>query len=73
MFLAKEKWPYRAVVHLNGRHPYLTSHDLDYPTRDVELTVPATSWSDAAKVAIEGVRGLNYWSASVKSLERVEA
>jgi hypothetical protein len=60
--------PFRVVVHLNGRHPYLTTNELDYETRDVELTVPAKHWNHAEKVAMQAVRGLKWWSASVKSI-----
>jgi len=35
----KREAVFRVVVHINGRHPYLESHDLDYPTRDVVLCV----------------------------------
>lgn len=71
MFWRKEKRPYKVSVHLNGRHPYLDGNELDYPTRDVTLVVPATSWNHAAKVAMEAVRCMAYWSASVNHIDRV--
>lgn len=73
MFWRKEKRPYKVSVHLDGHHPYLDSNDLDYPTRDVTLVVPATSWNDAAEVALQAVRGMAYWLASVSQIDRVNA
>ncbi|WP_089177235.1 hypothetical protein [Bosea sp. AS-1] len=70
MWWRKQKYPYRVVVHLDGRHPYLESHDLDYPSRDVTLTVPATGWDDAAKQALACSSGLNSWRRWVVSMER---
>jgi hypothetical protein len=59
---------YRVVVHLDGRHPYLKGNELDYETRDVELTVPARSWNDAANVALEASFKMAAWSYSVRSI-----
>lgn len=71
MFWRKKKRPYKVSVHLDGRHPYLEGSELDYPTRDVTLVVPATSWNNAADVAMEAVRGMAYWRASVNHIDRV--
>ena len=65
----KPRRPYRVTVHLDGRHPYLTGNELDYETRDVVLTVPAKSWSDAAKQALEAARTIpRKWSWYVTAI-----
>lgn len=62
---------FRVVVHIDGRHPYLTSHELDYPTRDIVLCVPAADWNDAEKQALEAARSIpEKWSWHVKSIAR---
>ncbi|RWO20636.1 hypothetical protein [Mesorhizobium sp.] len=58
------------TVHINGRHPYLVGNELDYPSRDVVLTVPAKNWNDAAKQAMAAARSIpNKWSWSVTAIE----
>jgi len=57
-------------VHLNGRHPYLTSHELDYQSRDVELSVAARDWNHAAEVAMDAARNLpDKWSWFVTAID----
>lgn len=71
MFCRRERYPFRVTVHLDGRHPYLESTELDYETRDVVLTVPAKNWNDAEKQAMLAARNIkNKWSWSVTSIER---
>lgn len=62
---------FQVVVHLNGRHPYLASNELDYETRDVTLCVPASDWNDAERQALNAARPLpGKWSYHVKSIFR---
>lgn len=68
MFCSKPLRTFRVVVHLGGRHPYLATNELDFETRDVEMTVPAKNWNHAEKVAMQAVRGLRWWSARVTSI-----
>lgn len=70
-------WPkkrdsvFQVVVHINGRHPYLQSKELDYETRDVTLCVPASDWNDAERQAMRAARSIpNKWSWHVKSISR---
>lgn len=69
---SKNLKPYKVKVHINGRHPYLKSNELDYETRDVELTVPAKNWNGAADVALRTSMRLAGWSFRVTSIEAVE-
>lgn len=69
----KAKTVFAVLVHLDGRHPYLSSDDLDFPTRDVEMTVPANDWNHAAEVAIEAAHSIQAWRYSVKSIRRAAA
>ncbi len=66
----KKTSPFKVTVHLDGRHPYLDGHELDYETRDITLTVPASSWADAENKAFEAVVGMKWWKASVVRIER---
>lgn len=68
----KELGIYEVVVHLNGRHPYLSGNELDFDTRDVTLRVPARNWIDAERVALQASFKLKSWSYSVKSISRVD-
>jgi hypothetical protein len=73
-FRKKSQRAYRVVVHLNGRHPYLTTNDLDYDTRDIVLCVPATDWNDAERQALAAARSIpDKWSWHVKSIARSPA
>jgi hypothetical protein len=68
MFFRK-RYPYTVIVHLNGRHPYLVSHELDYRSRDVVLVVNAKSYNDAANLALNLASAFPFkWSCSVKSI-----
>lgn len=68
----KKEMPYKVVVHLNGRHPYLQSNELDYDTRDVTLVVAARDWNHAADVGMEAARTIpNKWSWHVVSVSTV--
>lgn len=68
----RKRYLYGVQVHLNGRHPYLKSNELDYPSRDVELLVPAKDWNDAEKQALEAASSLpDKWSWQVTSMARV--
>lgn len=70
----RQRFPYEVTVHLNGRHPYLTSTELDYETRDVVFVVPAKDWNDAQKQALLAARAFkNWWSASVKTISHFPA
>lgn len=69
----KKTYPYEVVVHLDGRHPYLTGHELDMETRDVTLTVPAKDWNDAAKQALQAALPLRAWKYRVRSVRRMAA
>lgn len=66
----KRKKIFTVVVHVNGRHPYLKSNELDRPSRDVEFVVPARDWNDAAEQAILGTAGLNGYRYNVKSIRQ---
>lgn len=63
---------FEVVVHLDGRHPYLTGSELDYETRDVRLKVPAKNWNDAERVALQASFKLQSWRYSVKSIARLQ-
>lgn len=66
----RKKFPYEVTVHLDGRHPYLKETHLDFETRDVTLTILATSFNDAEKQAFCGINGLKYWRASVTQIRK---
>lgn len=71
MLFRRKRYPYAVTVHLNGRHPYLKSTELDYPSRDVVLTVNARNWNDAAKQALDAASTIqNKWSWCVVSVAR---
>jgi len=68
----RKRYPFEVVVHLDGRHPYLASNELDFPTRDVTLTVPARNWNDAEKQAFKAAINIrDVWTVSIKSIARV--
>lgn len=70
----KKRYPFEVTVHLDGRHPYLQSHELDYPSRDVVMIVPAKDWNDAERQALSaGIAMRDCWRCSVKSIGRVRA
>lgn len=69
----KKRHTFGVAVHLNGRHPYLKSTELDYPSRDVELIVPATDWNDAERQALDAAANLpDKWSWRVTSIARIK-
>jgi hypothetical protein len=72
LFRRKDLALFEVVVHLDGRHPYLSGHDLDYETRDVSLRVPARNWNDAERVALQASFKLQSWRYSVKSITRIK-
>lgn len=72
-FCPKPEFPFRVKVHLSGRHPYLSTHELDYETREVELVVSARDWNHAAKVAMNAASTIpNKWSCRVLSIEKAK-
>jgi hypothetical protein len=72
-FCRKPEFPFHVKVHLNGRHPYLRTHELDYETRDVELLVSARDWNHAAEVAMNAAGSIpNKWSWRVLSIEKAK-
>jgi len=71
MFWTRPRSTFVVNVHLDGRHPYLDSTDLDYETRDITLTVPARNWNDAERVAM-ACRLPQAWRYSVTSIARVK-
>jgi hypothetical protein len=73
MFWRRPKSLYVVLMHLNGRHPYLESTDLDYPSRDIEVPVHATGWSDAEKQAFRECPRGGYWSCHVRAIRRAGA
>lgn len=71
MFLCKkELFPYKVVVFINGKHPYLETNELDYESKDVVMTVPAKSWKDAEEKALSAARRMEGWRYSVKSISK---
>jgi hypothetical protein len=70
MFCKKERYPYQVTVHINGRHPYLEGHELDKETRDVVMTVPATSWKEAERLALNAAFKLGGWRYHVSKIEK---
>jgi hypothetical protein len=72
LFRRKDLALFEVVVHLDGRHPYLSGHELDYETRDVSLRVPARNWNDAERVALQASFKLQSWRYSVKSITRIK-
>lgn len=70
MFCKKEKYPYKVTVHINGRHPYLTTNELDEETRDVVMTVPASSWKEAEQLALCAAHKLSGWRYHVSKIEK---
>jgi hypothetical protein len=71
MFWSRPKSTFVVGVHLDGRHPYLDSTELDYETRDITLTVPARDWNDAERVAMS-CHMPRAWSRRVTSIARVK-
>lgn len=68
-WFCKQKRVFTVTLHIDGRHPYLQSNELDYETRDVVLTVPAKDWNDAERVAFEAARSIpRKWACSVLSI-----
>jgi hypothetical protein len=72
MFWRKRNGTYIVTLHLNGRHPYLSTHDLDMPTRDIDVTVKARDWNDAQWQAFRAAPNGEYWSCHVKAIRRLE-
>lgn len=70
MWFEREKYPYKVTVHIDGRHPYLEEGYLDKPTRDVVMTVPASSWKEAEKLALSAAFKLDGWRYHVSKIER---
>lgn len=69
-----KRYPFSVTMHLNGRHPYLKDHSLDYPSRDVIVVVRARSWRHAEREAFASVpRDKPFWSCSVKAIARGDA
>jgi hypothetical protein len=68
VMFGKRLTPYEVVVHVDGRHPYLESHELDYPTRDLTLVVPAKSWDHAATIALRSATHIKGWRFCVTSI-----
>jgi len=67
----RKRFPFTVTVHLDGRHPYLASHELDFKSRDVVLTVPARDWNDAERQALVAAMTLpDVWRVNVKSISR---
>ncbi len=72
MIFKRRLYMYGVSVHLVGRHPYLKSNELDHPSRDVELIVPARDWNDAERQALEAASSLpDKWSWHVTSIARI--
>lgn len=71
LFWRKPTKAFDVTLHLSGRHPYLHGHELDYPSRDVTLTVSATDWSDAAEQAMRLAhtcgKAWSWWVTSISS------
>lgn len=69
MFWKRKLYPYDVRLHLNGRHPYLKSKHLDYPTREVTVRVEARSWKHADKVALETkparLKAWSWWTVAI--------
>lgn len=70
MFCKKEKYPYKVTVHINGRHPYLEGSELDQETKDVIMTVPASSWKEAEELALNASSKLGGWRRHVSKIEK---
>lgn len=74
MFWKRPRYPYEVTMHLNGRHPYLKSKRLDYPTRDIVISVAARSFNDAEKIALRSKpENEPAWSWSVKAVRRLSS
>ena len=69
MFWGK-KSPYTVTIHIDGRHPYLKTNELDYESRDVRAVVMAKNWNDAAYNGLQVAFALDGWAYSVKSIEQ---
>lgn len=69
-FKPKELYPYKVVVFINGRHPYLDSNELDYESRHMVFTVPAYSWADAERKGLNAASKLDGWSYSVITISK---
>ena len=70
MFCKREKYPYKVTVHINGRHPYLETHELDKETCDVVMIVPASSWKEAERLALQASFKLGGWRYHVSKIEK---
>lgn len=73
LFKRKDLGLFEVVVHLDGRHPYLSGNELDFETRDVTLRIPAKNWNDAERVALQASFKLKSWRYSVSSIKRVQS
>ena len=74
MFFCKNRvHQYIVTLEVNGRHPYLVDHDLDYfeGKKDVQVKVTATSWKKADQAARDVGPCIKAWSWRVKSIEKV--
>lgn len=74
MLWQRKRYPYDVTLHLHGRHPYIESTHLDYPTRDIVVRVNARNWNDAAKIALRSKpSGESAWAWWVLAVARVSA
>jgi hypothetical protein len=64
----RQRRTFQVTMHLNGRHPYLTSTHLDYPSRDITFSVKALNWNDAENQAFRNAPREEYWSCWVVSI-----
>lgn len=71
MFWRKPKSLFVVLMHLSGRHPYREETDLDFPTRDIEVPVQATDWTDAERQAFKEMpRTGDHYACWVKAIRR---
>jgi hypothetical protein len=65
-----KKYPYKVTVHIDGRHPYLESNELDTESKDVIMTVPARNWKEAEKLALSASTSIRGWRYNVSKIEK---
>lgn len=70
-FWRRPKIMFNVTLELRGRHPYLSTHDLDYTDTMESVVVLAKDWNDAERQAFRAELRNPYWSCRVVSMSKV--
>lgn len=69
----RRRSPFKVRVRLDGRHPYLSEHHLDVPSKTVTVKVEATGWAEAEVRGIQkAMRENKCWAAWALGISRAE-